>query len=103
MLKRFGRVETFLFVGVWLLLMALGPDRLFGDPGSLWHVVVGERILSDGELIRADPFSFTRAGEPWLAQWWLFECALALLHRAAGLSAILLAAATAIAGLYAWV
>jgi hypothetical protein len=83
--------------------MAVGGGNLFGDPGSLWHVVVGERMLASGELIQADPFSFTLGGKPWIAQWWLFECGLALLHRVAGLSAILLAASTAIAGLFTWV
>jgi hypothetical protein len=103
MLKRFGRTETFVFLGVWLMLMVLGRERLFGDPGSLWHIIVGERILNNGELIRTDPFSFTCARQPWLAQWWLFECGLALLHRAGGLSTILLATVTAIAALCAWV
>ncbi len=100
---RLGRTETVLFVCLWLVLMALGGKNLFGDPGSLWHIVVGERILSSGELIYTDPFSFTYAGEPWLAQCWLFECGLALLHRVAGLSAILLVTATAIAGLFTWI
>src|SRR5262245_59711044 len=100
---RFWRTETILFVGLWLLLMGMGGSNLFGDPGSLWHIVVGERMLTSGELIYADSFSFTRAGEPWIAQWWLFECGLALLHRAAGLSAILLAASAAIAGLFTWI
>jgi hypothetical protein len=100
---RLWRTETILFVSLWLVLMALGGSNLFGDPGSLWHIVVGERILSSGELIHTDPFSFTHGGEPWIAQWWLFECGLALLHRVAGLSAILLAAATAMAGLFTWI
>src|SRR5262249_17515650 len=63
-------------------------------------IVVGERILASGELIHSDPFSFTFAGQPWIAQWWLGECALALLHRFGGLDTILLATATVLAGLY---
>jgi hypothetical protein len=103
MLRRFWSAETGLFVCLWLTLLAAGRERLFGDPGSLWHVVVGERMLSTGGLLRADPFSFTCAGKPWLAQWWLFECAVALLHRAAGLSGILLVTATVVAALCAWI
>jgi hypothetical protein len=102
MLRRFGRVETAVFVGLWLLLMVVGRERTFADPGSLWHVVVGQRILSDGAVIRTDPFSFTAAGEPWLSQAWLFDVGLALLYRAAGLSAILLAHVTVVSALFAW-
>jgi hypothetical protein len=90
------------FLALFLLLMTLGRDRCFTDPGSLWHIVVGQRILSTRELIRHDPFSFTAAGEPWLSQWWLFEVGVALLYRIAGLSAILLVHTTIVCGLFAW-
>src|SRR5436305_14303207 len=99
---RFFRTETVVFLGLFLLLMALGREKFCGDPGSLWHIVVGQRILSTGELIHTDPFSFTAAGEPWLSQGWLFDVGLALLYRAAGLSAILLVHATIVCGLFAW-
>jgi hypothetical protein len=99
---RFVRTETVVFLGLFFVLMTLGRDKFFGDPGSLWHIVVGQRILSTGELVRTDPFSFTAAGEPWLSQAWLFDVGVALLYRAAGLSAILLAHATVVCGLFAW-
>src|SRR5262245_23148344 len=91
---RFLRTETVVFLSLFLLFMTFGRDKFFGDPGSLWHIVVGQRILSSGEVIRTDPFSFTAAGQPWLSQGWLFDVGLALLHRVAGLSAILLVHAT---------
>jgi hypothetical protein len=103
MFKKLWRTETVVFLGGWLLLMVCGRSKLFADPGSLWHVVVGERILTSGELVRADPFSFTFAGKPWIAQFWLSECLLALLHRAGGLDTILLAAVTLLAGFYTWI
>src|SRR5262249_15517325 len=83
--------------------MLLGRDRLFGDPGALWHIVVGQRILASHEFIRTDPFSFTHAGDPWVPQSWLCECGLALLHRVAGLNTILTVTAALLAGLYTWV
>jgi hypothetical protein len=76
---------------------------LFGDPGSLWHIVVGRRILASHEFIRTDPFSFTHAGEHWVPQSWLCECGLALLQRIDGLNTILTATAALLAGLYTWV
>jgi hypothetical protein len=103
MIKRFWRPETALFLGLWLFLMIAGQTRFFGDPGSFWHIVVGQRILDSGQLIHTDPFSFTFADQPWIAQGWLGECILALLHRIAGLDTVLLATATVLACLYTWV
>jgi hypothetical protein len=88
------RTETAVFLIFWLLLMIGGRDRMFKDPGSLWHVVVGERIVTARELPHVDAFSYTSTGEPWIAQWWLGECALALVHRVGGLDGILLTTAT---------
>lgn len=103
LLKRFCRTETVLFLLFWLGAMAFGRGRLFGDPGSLWHIAVGERVLASHELIRTDSFSFTHAGEPWVPQSWLCECGLALLHRLDGLNTILTATAALLAGLFTWV
>ena len=102
-LKRFFPTQTWLFLALWLGAMLLGRDRLFGDPGSLWHIVVGQQILASHEFLRTDSFSFTHAGEPWVPQSWLCECGLALLHRLDGLNTILTAAAALLAGLYAWI
>jgi hypothetical protein len=99
---RFWRAETTIFLIIWLLLMIGGRSRFFGDPGALWHIIVGEQILSTGKLPRTDPFSFTFGGKPWIAQWWLGECVLALIHRIRGLDSILLATVTFLACLYTW-
>lgn len=89
------------FAIVWIALLALGPSHLLRDPGTFWHTVVGEKILSTGRIVDADPFSFTRNGDEWLAQQWLGECAMALVHRIAGLDGIVLLAATIIAAIVA--
>src|SRR5207245_11068794 len=54
-------------------------------------------------LLYTDPFSFTEAGRPWIAQWWLGECLLAGLARLGGLDMILLATATALAAFFTWI
>jgi hypothetical protein len=89
------------FLALWLFLMAGGRSRLFRDPGTFWHTVVGERILTDG-FFDTDPFSFTRHGKPWIPHQWLGEVSLALAHRVAGFDTQLLFAATVLAGLYTW-
>jgi hypothetical protein len=77
--------------------------NFFRDPGSLWHIVLGERMLSTGQLIRSDPFSFTRGGRPWVSQYWLVECLLALLHRIGGLDSVMAVTIIGLAALYTWV
>lgn len=89
------------FVILWGALLALAPSHMLRDPGTFWHTVVGEKILSTGRIVDTDPFSFTRQGDEWLAQQWLGECAMALIHRIAGLDGIVLLAATVIAAIFA--
>lgn len=96
------RRETAVFLGIWLFLMIGGRSRLLRDPGCLWHTVVGQRILTSHTFPTTDTFSFTQFGQPWIAHQWLGEVTMALLHAAGGLDALLLATATLLAGLYAW-
>lgn len=100
---RFWRAETGIFLGLWLVLMVGGRSRLFQDPGTFWHTVVGQKILASKQLIYADAFSFTRAGAPWIPHQWLGECTMAALHALGGLDTLLLATVTLLAGLYTWV
>jgi hypothetical protein len=102
--RRFWRAETGIFLGLWLGLLLAGRTKLFGDPGTFWHVVVGRQILATGQLPTTDSFTFTYAGQPWIAQQWLGEFFMAWVHdRIGGLDALLLATATLMAGFYTWV
>ena len=89
--KKIWRLETGIFVGTWLLLMVFARSSLLRDPGTFTHTVVGERILSNGQLIYADPFSFTYSGKHWIAHQWLWECIMAFIHQVAGFDSLLLA------------
>lgn len=91
-----------LFVVLWLGLLLAGRSRMLRDPGTFWHTAVGERILATGTLPTVDEYSFTHAGQPWIAHQWLGEVTLALLDRVGGLDAQLLAAVTLLAGLWTW-
>ncbi|MBV9122986.1 MAG: hypothetical protein JO112_06500, partial [Planctomycetes bacterium] len=66
-LKKFWRPETGIFLGLWLVLMVGGRSKFFHDPGTFWHTVVGEQMLSSGRLIDTDSFTFTFAGRTWIA------------------------------------
>jgi hypothetical protein len=98
----FFRPETGIFLLLWLFFLGFGRSRLFQDPGTFWHTKVGEQILTTGQLIRTDSFTFTWYGQPWIAHQWLGECLMALVHRLDGLDSLLLATATIVAALYSW-
>lgn len=102
MKQRFWHTETAVFLGIWFVLITTGRSRLLRDPGTFWHTVVGQHFLA-GEYPWTDPFSFTCAGQPWIAWWWLAECVMALLHEWAGWDGLVLATVTLLAGLYTWV
>ncbi len=73
---------------VFLAVLFLG---LFGmaarnvtDPDVWWHLKSGEYIAEHKSVPHADSFSYTRAGEPWVAHEWLTELLLYELERATG-------------------
>jgi hypothetical protein len=90
------------FLLVWLAVLSLFQQKGFHDPGSLWHIKVGERILDHG-FMRTDPFTFTHENQPWIPQQWGAEVLMALLHRAGGLDLLLLTFATGVAALFTWI
>ncbi|HSY31895.1 MAG TPA: hypothetical protein VLA42_07890 [Verrucomicrobiae bacterium] len=55
------------------------------DPDLWWHLKVGEDILSTHHWPTVDPYSFTVAGQPWLAYEWLGDVLIASVARVAGL------------------
>ncbi len=90
------------FVVLWLGLLLFGRSAMLRDPGTFWHIAAGRRMLATGHVIRHDPFSFTFAGRPWVADQWLAECGMAVVHRFLGWDGLLLATATILAAVYAW-
>ncbi|MCS6863593.1 MAG: hypothetical protein RMJ56_14110 [Gemmataceae bacterium] len=98
-MKRLFGAETLFFLVTWLALLIAFRERGFYDPGSLWHIKVGEIILERG-MPQTDPFSYTLADHPWVPQQWGAEVLMAWAHRAGGLDALLLSFATAVAFLY---
>src|SRR5262249_53917860 len=103
-LFRFWRPETGIFLCLWLYLLLAGQTRLLRDPGTFWHTILGEKMLSSGQLIHGDPFCFTDppTKATWIPHQWLRERLIALLPRIAGLDSLVLATATILAFLYTW-
>lgn len=65
------------------MLAAFSPG-LLNDSDTYWHIRAGEWMLGHGQVLRADPFSYTAAGAPWHTQEWLAEIAMALAWAAVG-------------------
>ncbi len=88
----------FIAVLVWLFAAGSGGwVGLLADADAGWHIRTGEYILDHGAVPKTDLFSFSKPGQPWYAWEWLTDVCMALLHRAAGLKAIVLVAGLLIA------
>lgn len=98
-MKRLFQPETLFFIIIWLVLLLAFRERGFYDPGSLWHIKVGEIILNQG-MPHTDPFSYTFAGRTWVPQQWGAEVLMALTHRLGGFDAMLMCFTVLVAALY---
>jgi hypothetical protein len=76
-----------------------GRSKFLNDADTYWHIAVG-RITLDSGLVTEDHFSFTRNGEPWIANQWLAECALAVAHSLGGLDGVLVLTITVLTATY---
>src|SRR6202050_3831480 len=79
--------RTFLAV-VFLGLFTLAA-RNVTDPDVWWHLKTGEYIAAHKSVPHTDPFSFTRAGEPWVAHEWLTDLLLYKLLRTPGFGGLI--------------
>lgn len=73
---------------VYCLFFFDGWQKLFRDSDTGWHIRTGESILTMRALPATDPYSFTRAGEPWLDWEWGADVASALAYRISGLAGV---------------
>ena len=87
------------FVVVVVCLGAVGT-ALLNDGDTYWHIATGELVLDTGRVPRTDPFSYTAAGEPWIAKEWLSQVLLAATWRVAGWAGVVALSATAAAAAF---
>jgi hypothetical protein len=90
---------------IWAVVVPVGFGfRLLNSDGDLArHLRLGELMLERGRLLRRDVFSFTRAGEPFLAFEYGSELIYAAAYRAAGLAGVAVLAGLLLALTYALV
>lgn len=80
-----------LFLGIFAMAV-----RNSVDPDLWWHLKTGQLIVEHHAVPHTDPFSFTRAGQPWVAHEWLSEVLMYELLQIAGWPALILFFAAAI-------
>ncbi|MGH9266873.1 MAG: hypothetical protein ACRD0D_01715, partial [Acidimicrobiales bacterium] len=79
-----------LFVGAYVLLgLRLGCVPI-ADNSMFVHLRTGIDMAGGGGIPRADPYSFTAAGEPWVVQSWLASWAYGLAERTAGVEGVVI-------------
>ena len=66
---RFNRLVPFVAL-LAVFVMAVQPSV---DTDSWWHLRSGAWILENGEILKTDPFSLTRQGQPWIYPGWLSQ------------------------------
>ena len=72
-----------------ILLLALVADSMqYADPDLWGHVRFGQTMLNTGHLIRADIFSYSALGRPWINHEWLSEIVMALAYNALGVAGL---------------
>ncbi len=88
---------------VYLFALFGGPSALFRDADAGWHIRAGERMIAARALPVVDPFSFSKAGEAWIAWEWAADVVAGAAHRVAGLSGVAWVYALAIgASVWMW-
>lgn len=75
---------------IWLFSMAGGATALFSDTDTGWHIRNGERMIATGLLPHADPYSFSKPGQPWVAWEWGADVLMGAAHRVSGLDGVAL-------------
>jgi hypothetical protein len=89
------------FLSVFARLTLSGdPHMLLGDTDTGIHIKAGQLILQTLSVPKYDPFSFHSPPLPWTAYEWLSEVIMALVHRAFGLTGIVVFFALVISSTY---
>ena len=86
-----------ILLGMGLFVMAVRPAV---DPDLWWHLRTGQLTLQNHSVFRSDPYSFTRAGQPWINHEWLSDVLMFGLYRRGGWGGLIVVFAALIAATY---
>jgi hypothetical protein len=77
------------YSGILLFGLLAMTARNATDPDLWWHLRTGQWIVENHSVPHADPFSFTRAGQPWISHEWLSDLLFYGLWRLGGFGALI--------------
>ena len=100
--ERYGFFDKLLFA---VFVLAVPPFvasnwSVFRDGDVSWHVAAGRWIIEHWRIPATDPFSFTMAGQPWVAHEWLPEVIYAGAYDLAGHAGLAATVALALMALF---
>ena len=75
------RISLFILLGL-LVIMSMGI-RTISNPDIWMHLATG-RLIAESGIPHADVFSFTKAGDAWVASTWLYDRVIYTLWQATG-------------------
>jgi hypothetical protein len=86
---------------IFVVILVLGlfsmAARGVADPDVWWHLRTGQLIIQNHQVFHSDPYSFTRAGQPWINHEWLSEVVMYGVYRLAGWGGLIVGFAAIIA------
>ena len=86
-----------LFVAILAIGLFVLAARNVTDPDVWWHLRTGQLIITNHHVFHADPYSFTKAGQPWVDHEWLSQLLLFTLYKLRSWTGLILAFAVLIA------
>src|SRR6266550_3201993 len=86
-----------IFVAVLVIGLLALAARGVSDPDVWWHLRTGQLIIQNHQVPHSDPYSFTRAGQPWINHEWLSQVAIYGMHWLAGWGGLIVGFAAIIA------
>lgn len=94
-------VEVLVFVVVFGLSLYVMPQLINSDGDLGRHITIGNVMIDQRAVVRADIFSHTMPGEELVLHSWLSDLIFALIYRATGLNGIAWMTALVLASTYA--
>jgi hypothetical protein len=85
-----GRFAVIWVIPIMLAALVSFAPQILSDADTFWHIAAGRWMIAHGAVPATDPFSFTFAGQPWMAHEWLSEVLMAGAWLAAGWSGVML-------------
>ena len=80
--------RTFVLGVVLIGTFVMAASSPVVDTDTWWHLRAGDWILEQGAILRTDPFSLTRQGEPWVYPGWLAQLGMIGSYRWLGLTGL---------------